>query len=102
MVDHVAGAFPGAPVIAVGYSAGSNVLTKYLGEAGADTPIRGAVSVCNGAAAALGSRGEIRPRQRGRGRGALVRSGRLALTAACAPALTTPFLPPTCEQRTTS
>jgi len=34
------------PVFAAGYSLGGNVLLKYLGETGADTPLRAAVAVC--------------------------------------------------------
>lgn len=49
VVEQIAREYPHATLLAVGYSAGSNILVKYLGEAGADTPIRGAVSVCNGA-----------------------------------------------------
>lgn len=36
---------PRAPLFAVGYSLGGNVLLKYLGEQGADTPVRAAVAV---------------------------------------------------------
>ena len=34
------------PIIAVGYSLGGNVLLKYLGESGYDTPLRAATAVC--------------------------------------------------------
>ncbi len=34
------------PLLAVGYSLGGNVLLKYLGEVGAETPLRAAVAVC--------------------------------------------------------
>jgi len=34
------------PIIAVGYSLGGNVLLKYLGESGDDTPLRAATAVC--------------------------------------------------------
>ena len=34
------------PLLAVGYSLGGNVLLKYLGEAGLDTPVQAAVAVC--------------------------------------------------------
>jgi len=34
------------PIVAVGYSLGGNVLLKYLGESGDDTPVRSATAVC--------------------------------------------------------
>ena len=34
------------PIVAVGYSLGGNVLLKYLGECGDDTPLRAATAVC--------------------------------------------------------
>jgi predicted alpha/beta-fold hydrolase len=34
------------PLLAVGYSLGGNVLLKYLGESGSDTPLAAAVAVC--------------------------------------------------------
>ena len=34
------------PIVAVGYSLGGNVLLKYLGESGDETPVRGAAAVC--------------------------------------------------------
>ncbi|MCH7831010.1 MAG: hydrolase [Proteobacteria bacterium] len=34
------------PLLAVGYSLGGNVLLKYLGESGKDTPLRAATAVC--------------------------------------------------------
>jgi len=34
------------PMVAVGYSLGGNVLLKYLGESGDDTPLRAATAVC--------------------------------------------------------
>lgn len=34
------------PVLAVGYSLGGNVLLKYLGESGDDSPLRAATAVC--------------------------------------------------------
>jgi predicted alpha/beta-fold hydrolase len=34
------------PLVAVGYSLGGNVLLKYLGESGDDTPLRAATAVC--------------------------------------------------------
>jgi predicted alpha/beta-fold hydrolase len=47
VVAHLAATFPDAPLLGIGYSAGSNVLIKYLAEAGSDAPLVGAVSVCN-------------------------------------------------------
>jgi predicted alpha/beta-fold hydrolase len=47
VVDHITHRYPNSPLYAVGLSAGSNTLVKYLGEAGTDTPIHAAVSVCN-------------------------------------------------------
>ena len=37
---------PATPLFAVGWSLGGNVLLKYLGESGNDTPLSGAVAVC--------------------------------------------------------
>src|SRR5699024_11239057 len=37
--------YPGAPLAAVGYSLGANVLLKYLGEQGADAPLSCAAAV---------------------------------------------------------
>ncbi|MEJ2129722.1 MAG: hydrolase [Woeseiaceae bacterium] len=34
------------PIVAAGYSLGGNVLLKYLGEVGLDSPLKGAVAVC--------------------------------------------------------
>ena len=34
------------PLLAVGYSLGGNVLLKYLGESGTDTPLRAAAAIC--------------------------------------------------------
>ena len=47
VADELGSRFPDAPLLAVGFSAGSNVLVKYLGEAGGGSPFAGAVSVCN-------------------------------------------------------
>lgn len=47
VADHLARLHPRAPLLAVGFSAGSNVLVKYLGEAGGLSPFSGAASVCN-------------------------------------------------------
>jgi len=37
----------GQPLIALGYSLGANILTKYLGEEGAATPVTAAVNISN-------------------------------------------------------
>ncbi|KAI8376086.1 Alpha/Beta hydrolase protein [Radiomyces spectabilis] len=38
---------PGTPLIGIGYSLGSNILVKYLGEEGDKTPFKAAISVAN-------------------------------------------------------
>ncbi|MBA1188313.1 hydrolase [Pseudomonas entomophila] len=45
VVDHLRSARPLAPLYAVGYSLGGNVLLKYLGEQGSDSGLRAAVAV---------------------------------------------------------
>lgn len=47
VVQHVAAKFPRSPLFAMGYSLGANILVRYLGEQGSDTPIQAAVSLCN-------------------------------------------------------
>ena len=47
VISHVARAYPAAPLVAAGYSLGANILVNYLGEAGAETPLAAAVSLCN-------------------------------------------------------
>lgn len=48
VVAHVANKLPtGVPLFAAGWSLGANILTKYLGEEGHDTPITAAVAMCN-------------------------------------------------------
>lgn len=44
-VRHLRAQRPMAPLYAVGYSLGGNVLLKYLGESGVDSQLRGAVAV---------------------------------------------------------
>ena len=44
-VAHIRAAHPLAPLYAVGYSLGGNVLLKYLGESGSDSGLHGAVAV---------------------------------------------------------
>eukprot|EP01114_Cavostelium_apophysatum_P018006 TRINITY_DN5478_c0_g1_i1.p1 TRINITY_DN5478_c0_g1~~TRINITY_DN5478_c0_g1_i1.p1 ORF type:complete len:412 (+),score=55.38 TRINITY_DN5478_c0_g1_i1:111-1346(+) len=39
--------YPNAPLVAISFSLGANILTKYLGEEGSETPFDAAVSVCN-------------------------------------------------------
>lgn len=45
VVAHLRAASPAAPLGAVGFSLGGNVLLKWLGETGASNPLRGAVAV---------------------------------------------------------
>lgn len=45
VIAHLRAQRPLAPLYAVGYSLGGNVLLKYLGESGADCPLQGAVAV---------------------------------------------------------
>ncbi|ESQ43657.1 hypothetical protein EUTSA_v10013194mg [Eutrema salsugineum] len=47
VIDHIHSQFPEAPLFAVGTSIGANVLVKYLGEDGPDTPLIGATAVCS-------------------------------------------------------
>lgn len=47
-LDHIHRCFPDSALYAVGISAGSGVLARYLGEAGEDTPIKAAVGYCPG------------------------------------------------------
>ncbi|MBS7664418.1 hydrolase [Pseudomonas lalucatii] len=44
-IAHLRAQRPLAPLYAVGYSLGGNVLLKHLGESGGDSPLRGAVAV---------------------------------------------------------
>lgn len=45
VIEHLRARRPLAPLYAVGYSLGGNVLLKYLGERGADCPLQGAAAV---------------------------------------------------------
>jgi len=45
VIAHIRDARPGAPLAAVGYSLGGNILLKWLGEMGEDSPLAGAVAV---------------------------------------------------------
>lgn len=47
-LQHIQTAVPESPLCAVGVSAGSGVLARYLGEVGGNTPIRAAVAYCPG------------------------------------------------------
>ncbi|CAA7051706.1 unnamed protein product [Microthlaspi erraticum] len=47
VIDHIHSQFPEAPLFAVGTSIGANVLVKYLGEDGPNTPLVGATAVCS-------------------------------------------------------
>ncbi|MDF1552970.1 MAG: hydrolase [Deferrisomatales bacterium] len=46
LLEQLAQRHPAAPLAAVGFSLGGNVLLKLLGETGADAPVRAAVAVC--------------------------------------------------------
>ncbi|KAJ2726428.1 hypothetical protein GGI07_000566 [Coemansia sp. Benny D115] len=46
-VDHIRSRFPASKLIAIGYSLGANLITKYVGEQGKDCPLKAAISVCN-------------------------------------------------------
>jgi predicted alpha/beta-fold hydrolase len=45
VIDRLRGRWPGAPLGAVGFSLGANVLLKWLGETGVAAPLAGAVAV---------------------------------------------------------
>ncbi|GLC76834.1 hypothetical protein PLESTF_001846100 [Pleodorina starrii] len=48
VISHVARRFPRSrALLAAGWSLGANILLRYLGEEGAATPLRAAVSMCN-------------------------------------------------------
>ncbi|XP_058087337.1 uncharacterized protein LOC131234460 isoform X1 [Magnolia sinica] len=47
VVNHLHQEHPQAPLFAVGTSIGANILVKYLGEDGENTPIAGAASICS-------------------------------------------------------
>nr|CAG8436650.1 9338_t:CDS:2 [Entrophospora candida] len=46
-LNYIKESIPGAPLMAVGFSLGANLLVKYLGEEGDKTPLIGAASVAN-------------------------------------------------------
>lgn len=47
VVNYLYQEYPKAPLFAIGTSIGANVLVKYLGEEGENTPIAGAAAVCS-------------------------------------------------------
>ncbi|XP_019171659.1 PREDICTED: embryogenesis-associated protein EMB8-like [Ipomoea nil] len=47
VIDHLHTQYPEAPLFSVGTSIGANVLVKYLGEDGVNTPIAGAAAICS-------------------------------------------------------
>ncbi|XP_059454695.1 LOW QUALITY PROTEIN: embryogenesis-associated protein EMB8 [Corylus avellana] len=47
VVNYLHREYPMAPLFAVGTSIGANILVKYLGEDGENTPIAGAVALCS-------------------------------------------------------
>ncbi|KAG1328039.1 embryogenesis-associated protein EMB8 [Cocos nucifera] len=47
VVNYLHREYPKAPLLAVGTSIGANILVKYLGEDGENTPIAGAASICS-------------------------------------------------------
>ncbi|KAJ2773008.1 hypothetical protein IWQ57_001507 [Coemansia nantahalensis] len=46
VIAHVSKMFPCAPLACIGFSLGSNLVMRYLGEAGDHTPLAAAVGVC--------------------------------------------------------
>ncbi|OMO75197.1 hypothetical protein CCACVL1_16294 [Corchorus capsularis] len=47
IIDHIHCEYPEAPLFAVGTSIGANILVKYLGEEGTNTPVVGAAAICS-------------------------------------------------------
>jgi len=47
VADHIKLKYPDAPLFAIGFSMGANILAKYLGEEGTETPIVSAVCISN-------------------------------------------------------
>lgn len=47
LVSYLHREYPKAPLFAVGTSIGANILVKYLGEEGENTPLAGATSICS-------------------------------------------------------
>ncbi|XP_042382477.1 embryogenesis-associated protein EMB8-like [Zingiber officinale] len=47
VINYLHQEYPRAPLFAVGTSIGANILVKYLGEEGQNTPLAGAASICS-------------------------------------------------------
>lgn len=47
VVAHLSSKYPKATLYAAGWSLGANILTRYLGEEGGDTPVQAAAVMCN-------------------------------------------------------
>ncbi|KAF3331968.1 embryogenesis-associated protein EMB8 [Carex littledalei] len=47
LINYLHKEYPNAPMYAVGTSIGANILVKYLGEEGENTPLAGAAAVCS-------------------------------------------------------
>ncbi|KAA3460934.1 embryogenesis-associated protein EMB8-like [Gossypium australe] len=47
LINHIHCEYPEAPLFAVGASIGANILVKYLGEDGTNTPLVGAAAICS-------------------------------------------------------
>ncbi|XP_047076523.1 embryogenesis-associated protein EMB8-like isoform X1 [Lolium rigidum] len=47
IINYLHHKYPEAPIFCVGTSIGANILVKYLGEEGENTPVAGAASICN-------------------------------------------------------
>ncbi|KAJ1731744.1 hypothetical protein LPJ61_002386 [Coemansia biformis] len=61
VVDYIAQCFPKAPIGCVGYSMGANLLVRYLGERGDNTPLTAAVGVSSPFDASLTGRSMSKP-----------------------------------------
>ena len=53
-IQHIQGKFPDSPLYAVGSSAGTGLLVRYLGEEGEQTPFKAAFALCPGYDTELG------------------------------------------------
>ncbi|KAF0919322.1 hypothetical protein E2562_029172 [Oryza meyeriana var. granulata] len=47
VINYLDHEYPNAPMLCVGTSIGANILVKYLGEEGENTPVAGAASICS-------------------------------------------------------
>lgn len=64
VLAHIRRAWPAAPMVAIGFSMGSNVLVKHIGEAEpGESPLLAGVSVCNGYDIVEGSRNLVNERR---------------------------------------